>query len=292
MAKEKSKSRSNLTSGVSVFFGITLVLFMLGIMGLFLLVGNQAANKLKTDIPVLITLRKHVNEAETQSFKSWLDQKPYTRTTKSITREEAADALQRELKEEFLDFMGQNPLPASVDLKLKPAYTETDSLEKICAEIGQNAAVRQVIWHPNLVKEMQSNFKKVSLFLLVFSGILLLIAIALINNTIRLAIFSKRFIIRSMQLVGATSGFIQRPFLLQSIWRGILSGLTAFLMILAILYIFGGALKEVVGVMDNQFLIAFGVLFLAIVGTGVLISFFSTKFAVRKYLRLDYGRLH
>lgn len=292
MAKEKNKSKRNITSGISVFFGITLVLFMLGLMGLFLLVGNQVADRLKKEIPILITLRKHVNEAETQSFKAWLDQKPFTRTTKSITREEAAEELQRELKEEFLDFMGQNPLPASVDLKVKPAYTETDSLEKICAEIEQNAAVRQVIWHPNLVKEMQSNFQKVSMFLLVFSGILLLIAIALINNTIRLAIFSKRFIIRSMQLVGATAGFIQRPFLLQSIWQGILAGLTAFCMILALLYFFGGALGELVEVINNEFLLAFGVLFLAIVGAGVLISFFSTKFAVRKYLRLDYGRLH
>ncbi len=292
MAKEKGKSKSNLTSGISVFFGITLVLFMLGLMGLFLLIGNQAADQLKKDIPILITLRKHVNEAETQSFKAWLDQKPYTRTTKSITREEAAEELQRELKEEFLDFMGQNPLPASVDLKLKPAYTETDSLEQICAEIEQNSAVRQVIWHPNMVKEMQSNFQKMTLFLLIFSGILLLIAIALINNTIRLAIFSKRFIIRSMQLVGATSRFIQRPFLLQSIWRGVMAGLTAFCMILAILYLFSGALGELAGVLDNQFLIAFAILFLGIVGAGILISFISTKFAVRKYLRLDYGRLH
>lgn len=292
MAKEKSKSKGNLTSGLSVFFGITLVLFMLGIMGLFLMVGNQAADKLKKDIPILITLRKHVNEAETQAFKAWLDQKPYTRSTKSITREEAAEELQRELKEEFLDFMGQNPLPASVDLKVKADYTETDSLEYITQQIEQNAAVRQVIWHPNMVKQMQSNFQKVSFFLLVFSGILLLIAVALINNTIRLAIFSKRFLIRSMQLVGATSAFIQKPFLLQSIWRGIMAGLTAFCMILAILYFFRGALSELAGVVDNQFLITFGVLFLIIVGTGILISFFSTKFAVRKYLRIDYGRLH
>jgi len=200
--------------------------------------------------------------------------------------------LQRELKEEFLDFMGQNPLPASVDLKVKPAYTETDSLKILCAEIEKNPAVRQVIWHPNMVAEMQANFKKISLFLLIFSGILLLIAVALINNTIRLAIFSKRFIIRSMQLVGATSGFIQKPFLVQSIWRGILAGLTAFFMIISILYFFRDSLKELTGVLDQQFLTAFGSLFLGIVGAGIVISFFSTKFAVRKYIRLDYGRLH
>lgn len=292
MVKNKRTSKGNLTSGTSVFFGITLVLFMLGLMGLFLLIGNQAADKLKKDIPMLITLRKHVNEAETQSFKTWLDQKPYTRSTKSITREEAAEELQRELKEEFLDFMGQNPLPASVDLKVKPAYTETDSLKIICAAIENNPAVRQVIWHPNMVAEMQANFKKISLFLLIFSGILLLIAIALINNTIRLAIFSKRFVIRSMQLVGATSGFIQKPFLVQSIWRGILAGLTAFFLIISILYFFKDSLKELAGVLDQQFLNAFGSLFLMIVGAGIVISFFSTKFAVRKYLRLDYGRLH
>jgi len=265
---------------------------MLGIMGLFLLVGNQAADQLKKDIPILITLRKHVNEAETQSFKAWLDQKPYTRETKSITREEAAEELQNELQEEFLDFMGQNPLPASVDLKVKPEFTETSKLEEVCAEIEQNPAVRQVIWHPNMVKEMQANFQKVSLFLLIFSGILLLIAIALINNTIRLAIFSKRFIIRSMQLVGATSGFIQKPFLLQSIWRGILAGLTAFSLILGLLYLFRQSLMEVSGVLNQKFLMTFGILFLCVIGAGVLISFFSTKFAVRKYLRLDYGKLH
>ncbi|MFK7755547.1 MAG: cell division protein FtsX [Flavobacteriales bacterium] len=292
MAKKKSKSKGNLTSGLSVFFGITLVLFMLGIMGLFLMVGNQTASQIKNELEIQVMLRKHVNEAETQAFKAWLDQKPYTRSTKSVTREEAAEELQKDLEEDFLDFMGQNPLPASVDLKVKTEYTERDSLESITSEIGQNSAVRQVIWHPNMVEQMQSNFKKITFFLLVFSGILLLIAIALINNTIRLAIFSKRFLIRSMQLVGATSGFIQKPFLLQSIWRGILAGLTAFCMILAILYFFKGALGEVSGIVNSQFLITFGVLFLIIVGTGILISFFSTKFAVRKYLRIDYGRLH
>ncbi len=292
MSGKKSKSKSNLTSGLSVFFGITLVLFMLGVMGVFLLVGNQAAETLKEDLPILITLRKHVNEAETQSFKSWLDDKPYTRSSKSITREEAAEELQKELEEEFLEFMGQNPLPASVDLKVKPSYTETDSLKMITAEIEKNPAVRQVIWHPNMVQEMQSNFKKISLFLLIFSGILLLIAVALINNTIRLAIFSKRFLIRSMQLVGATSGFIQRPFLVQSIWRGILAGLTAFTMILGIIYLFRNSLKELKGMVNQEFLTTLGILFLAIMGAGVLISFISTKFAVRKYIRLDYGRLH
>jgi len=266
MANKKRKSKSNLTSGLSVFFGITLVLFMLGVMGLFLLIGNQAANELKENVPILITLRKHVNEAETQAFKTWLDQKPYTRETKSITREEAAEELQNELNEEFLEFMGQNPLPASVDLKIKPEFTSTDSLEMICRSIEKNEAVRQVIWHPNMVKQMQANF--------------------------RLAIFSKRFIIRSMQLVGATSGFIQKPFLTQSIWRGILAGLSAFCLIIGALYLFRHSLKEVSGVLSEEFLKTFGVLFLMILGAGVLISFISTKFAVRKYLRLDYGKLH
>ncbi len=265
---------------------------MLGVMGLFLLIGNQAANEFKENVPILITLRKHVNEAETQAFKTWLDQKPFTRETKSITREEAAEELQTELNEEFLEFMGQNPLPASVDLKIKPEFTSTDSLEMICAAIEKNEAVRQVIWHPNMVKQMQANFKKIAMFLLVFSGILLLIAIALINNTIRLAIFSKRFIIRSMQLVGATSGFIQKPFLTQSIWRGILAGLSAFCLIIGALYLFRHSLKEVSGVLSEEFLKTFGILFLMILTAGVLISFISTKFAVRKYLRLDYGKLH
>ena len=265
---------------------------MLGVMGLFLLIGNKTANEIRENVPILITLRKHVNEAETQSFKIWLDQKPFTRETKSITREEAAEELQEELKEEFLEFMGQNPLPASVDLKVKPEYTSTDSLQMVCDLIEKNAAVRQVVWHPNMVKQMQANFKKVTIFLLVFSGVLLLIAIALINNTIRLAIFSKRFIIRSMQLVGATSGFIQRPFLVQSIWRGILSGLTAFTLIIGILYVFKPSLEDLSGLLSKEFLKTFGLLFLMILGAGVLISFISTKFAVRKYLRLDYGKLH
>jgi len=182
-----------------------------------------------------------------------------------------------------------NPLPGLIDLKLNVDYTHPDSISDIAEEIELRNGVNEVVYSPNLIRQIETNINKIGLALMAFSILLLLIAIALINNTIRLTIYSKRFVIRSMQLVGATGGFIQRPF----IWNGILQGLYAsFIAILLILGILFAVRHEVPEFFEFNDLIMFVKLFGLVALLGMIISGISTLFAVRRYLRMDASKMY
>ncbi|MEM9052568.1 MAG: permease-like cell division protein FtsX, partial [Bacteroidota bacterium] len=204
-------------------------------------------------------------------------------------KDESAQQLQAELGEDFMGFLDYNPLPGLIDLSLDVKYTHPDSISAIAEGLESRSGVNEVVYSPNLIRQIETNINKIGLALLAFSGLLLLIAIALINNTIRLTIYSKRFVIRSMQLVGATSGFIQRPF----IWTGILQGLySSFIAILLILGILFAVRHEVPEFFEFNDLIMFVKLFGLVALLGMIISGISTLFAVRRYLRMDASKIY
>jgi len=274
---------------VTTLVSITLVLFMLGLLGLTVLHARKLSDYVKENIGFRVYMKSTVREAGIMQLQKILDATEYVKSTEYITPEQAAEELSRDLGEDFIDFLGYNPLPPAIDLRLKASYANVDSLEMIETELMKNEDVKEVFYVKSLVHLINSNIRKISILLLGFSGLLLIIAIALINNTIRLSVYSKRFIIRSMQLVGATQAFIRRPFLFKGVAQGLYSALITLLLLTGILYWLRNEYPELMELQDLELLLA---LYGLVILLGIIISWSSTYFAVRKYLRIKGDNLY
>ena len=287
--EEKYNRRRLKTSYATTVVSISLVLFMLGLLGLIILHAKKLSDHVKENISLSIIMKENVKEAKIIEFQKRLDITEFTKTTEYITKEKAAAELTEDLGEDFIDFLGYNPLLPSIDLHLHAEYANIDSIQKIESRIGSEKIVKEVFYQKSLVSLVNENLKKISYVILGFSGLLLIIAIALINNTIRLSVHSKRFLIRSMQLVGATQGFIRRPFVSRGIIHGLIGSFVAIILLLGILYLSHQEIPELVALQDINMLI---ILFGAVVALGIFLSGISNYFAVRKYLRIRSDNLY
>ncbi len=270
---------------------MSLVLFMLGSLGIVLLNAKKLSDYAKENIGFAIYLNKNVKEADVIQLKKTLDAEPYVKSTEYIDEERAVEILKEELGEEedFMNFLEYNPLLASIDIRLNPDYAHPDSLSKFESTLLDNPQVHEVDIRKDLAVLINENVQKISLFILVFSALLLIIAVGLINNTIRLSIYSHRFLIKTMQLVGATHGFIRRPYVMKGIMNGIISALFAIILLYGIFYLIQQNIPEIV---DLQNLEMYLTLFAIVMLLGVLISWISTSLAVTKYLRAQTGDLY
>ncbi|MCX6287908.1 MAG: permease-like cell division protein FtsX [Bacteroidetes bacterium] len=287
--EERYFQRRIATSYVTTLISTTLVLFLLGLIGLIFLHASKLSDYVKENIGFSIMIREGVREAGILELKKRLDQEPYVKSTEYIPKERAADQLQEELGEDFIGFLGYNPLLHSIDLRLKASYANADSISRIEQKLLARPEVKEVFYQKSLIDLINKNLNKVSLVLLGFSAIMFFIAIVLINNTIRLAIYSKRFLIRSMQLVGATEGFIRMPFLEKAIANGVLSSLLAIGMLVLTLYFSIEQLPELLALQDP---IRLAILVVLIIAMGIGISWSSTYMSVRKYLRIKTDLLY
>lgn len=285
--KFEQKRLSN--SYFSVIMSIALVLFMLGIVGLILLQSKNLSNYVKENIGISIYIKDDVNEADVKRLQKSLDATDYVKYTEYVNKDEAAKRLQEDLGEEFIDFLGYNPLSTSIDVYLIAEYAHPDSVAAIEAKWLANPKVKEVEYQKDLLSFVNNNIKKISLILLVFAGLLLLIAVALINSTIRLAIYSKRFLIRSMQLVGATSGFIRKPFLTRGLLNGFYGALISLILLAVVIYYLQQEVPEILNTDDIEI---FAFLLVGIMALGLLISWISTFFAVSRYLNLKTDQLY
>jgi cell division transport system permease protein len=281
-----SKARS---SSISTIVGISLVLFMLGTLSFVLLNAKKLSDHVKKSFRIQVFINDDVNEAEILKLQKLLKVESYVSDTEYITKEDAVVIMQDEIGEDFVEFLGFNPLQASIDLHLEPDFAHPDSLIWIEKTIHANSIVKEVVYQPDLIELVNKNIRRISMVVFGFSILLLIIAIALINNTIRLAIFSKRFLIRSMQLVGATRGFIMRPFIWQGIAQGLWAAVIALGLISGVLYATKSEMPELMSIQDVSTLIQ---LFGLVVLLGILISVISTIFAVNKYLNSDLDKLY
>jgi len=281
--EEKYYRRRIATSKVTTIISITLVLFLLGLLGLIMLHANMLSDYVKENIGFSVIIREGVKEPGILELKKNLDGSYYVKSTEYIPSAKAAERLKNELGEDFIGFLGYNPLLPSIDLRIRAPYANPDTLRRLEKRLLTIPEVKEVFYQRSLVDAINRNIEKISLVLLGFSGILLFIAIVLINNTIRLAVYSRRFIIRSMQLVGATEGFIRRPLLRSSILHGITSAFFALLLLMLLTWFALEEVPELAEIQNPFMLIALvGIIFLL----GALISWFSTWLAVRKYLRM------
>jgi len=262
---------------------------MLGVLGLLILNAQRLSEYVKENIGFSIILKENVKEVDVILLQKTLDAAEYVKSTKYITKEQAAKELQEELGENFIDFLGYNPLLASIEVHLYADYANPDSIKIIEQDFQQYEQIKEVFYQKSLVSLVNENIRKISFIILIFSGLLFLIAIALINNTIRLSVYSKRFIINTMQLVGATRGFIRRPFLFRSVWQGIVAALLAIGLLSGVLYIAQKEFKEVINFQDVEII---GILFLGVLAIGIIINWISTFFAVSKYLRMNVDKLY
>ncbi len=288
-SEEKYTRRRYHSSVATTVVSITLVLVMLGLLALTVFHAKKLSDYVKENIGFRVYLKEDAPAEEIILLQKRLDATAFVKSSEYISPDEAARELTEELGEDFIDFLGYNPLPPSIDLRVKAAYANVDSLEVIEGRLMQELVVKEVFYQKSLVHLINKNIRRISIVLLGFSGLLLLIAMALINNTIRLSVYSKRFIIRTMKLVGATRGFISRPFILRGVLQGFYSAIFAIILLATILYFLMQQVPEMVGLYDMYiYLAVFGLVIL----TGIFLAWVSTFFAVRKYLKMNEDDLY
>ncbi len=280
--EEKYNKRRLQTSYLTSIVSITLVLFMLGLLGILLYHANRVSDYVKENIGFTVIMNENIQETRIHELQRSLSSACYVKESRYITREEAAKTLMKDLGEDFVGFLGFNPLLPSLEVRLKAGYANSDSIAWIEKKILADKDVKEVFYQKSLVNVINENLRRISLIILGFSSILLIIAMALINNTIRLAVYSRRFLIKTMQLVGATENFIRKPFLLTAMAHGVYSAIIALVLLTGTLFLAGRELPDFINVQDYKLYLT---LFLTVTVLGMVISLISTFFAVRKFLR-------
>jgi cell division transport system permease protein len=281
--KEDNIIRRRLKSSyLTTIVSITLVLFSLGLVGMLMLHAKKLSDYVKENISFTVIINKNVKAADIVEIQKKLDADPYVKSTEYITEDKAATLFQKEVGEDFVKTLGYNPLNNSIEVHLKAEFASPEIFSKIEKDLSKNENIKEVYYQKSLVNLVNDNIKKISIIILGFCILLLFIAIALINNTIRLSVYSKRFLIKTMQLIGATEAFIRMPFLRGSIIYGVISAFLSIIMLTGVLLFSRREIPDIVSLQNiDMFLILFG----SVILVGLIISVFSTYFAVRKFLR-------
>jgi cell division transport system permease protein len=277
------------TSGVTVIISLSLVLFMLGTLGLLVINANKLSTHFKENVGFQIYLKDIATSAQTDMLMQALNESHYAKSVNLVSKEKAAEKLRADLGEDFVSFLGNNPLLNSIDIKLNAEYANTDTLSGIEKNLLQMPFVKEVVYQKVLIDKLNKNTKAVAIFILIFSSALLIVAIALINNTIRLSIYSQRFLIRTMYLVGATRTFISKPFIFKGLRQGILSGIIAGFLLSGLLLLCTRFIPNLIIIQDENVLV---ILFSGIILIGIIISSFSAFLSVSRYLRLKTSDLY
>ena len=270
---------------------ITLVLFLLGVFALLMMHARNLSNYIKENIGFEIVMNSNVKEANILRLQKELDAMPAVKSTEYITKDEAIRRLSEDLGEDFLKWLGdeENPLLPSIDVRFNAAWANNDSLNVIENQLLGNTDIKEIYYQKSLVDLINQNVRSIGIALMVASLILLIIAITLIRNTIRLSIYSKRFLVRSMQLVGATASYIRRPFIKSGISQGFFGALLADAFLALLLY---GLTKRLPELALIQNLITLVGIYVGIVVLGIMLGGLSTRSALRKYLNADVDRLY
>ena len=276
--------RSYLTSTIS----ISMILFLIGVLGIVMLNAERLAKYVRENIGFTLVLNEGVQESEIADLQKSLKATIFVKSVEYIDKETAAKRLKEELGEDFTGFLGYNPLLSSIDVKLLADYANPEKLVLLEKRFMDFPQVKEVLFQRDMVNIINENVKKIGIVLIFFSGLLLFIFSALINNTIRISIYSQRFIINTMLLVGATDRFIRKPFIRRSISYGVIGALAANLLLFILMFTYAQELKGIVDMDDFKI---FGMVFVSVMLLGIMISWSSTHLAVNKFLRLKFDEL-
>ena len=291
MSEKSSSKRRVAGSYFMSMMSIALVLFLLGVFALLMMHAQKLSNHLKENIGFEVVMNSNVKEANILNLQKELEAMPAVKSTEYITKEEAIQRLSEDLGEDFLQWIGneENPLLPSIDVRFNADWANNDSLNMIQAQLLKNKDVKEIYYQKSLVNLINQNVRRIGLALMIASLILLIIAITLIRNTIRLSIYSKRFLVRSMLLVGATPAYIRRPFIRNGISQGFFGALLADALLALLLYGLTKRLPELTFVQDYRIIIG---IFVGIIILGILLGGLSTRSALRKYLNADVDQLY
>lgn len=283
------KTSASKISRISAFTGSTLVLVMVGILLIFYLVSLQVSEHFKSQFAVQLMLKSEATEAEVMAYKKDIEGSGIASSVTYISSDEAARSYQEEIGEPFVDVMGSNPIPASLDVKIHPDKFSPENVDTFVAQAQQNPLISDVVYIKSLLQVVNENIEKWGTVVGVIVLVFLLISALIIMNTVELAISSQRYIIRSMQLVGATPGFIRKPFIWHSIKNAVASALVAWMLIVGTLFLFRDSLSEIIQVlMDGQGFWKLGIL---IVSLSVLVGALSTWLTVNRFIRAKVNQM-
>lgn len=280
---EKFQKRRVITSYFSVVLSIFLVLFLLGLLGLFVLNSKRISNNFKEEIAMTVFFKNDANDTIIKAFDEELKTAKFAKSYEYVSKEKAAEMHKKDIGEDFMQFLGVNPLQNSFDIYLKADYVVNDSIAKIQNRLRKNEMIADIVYDKQLVDKVNDKIQEVSLWILIFSGIFAVISVLLINSSLRLSIYANRFIIKTMQMVGATKSFIRKPFIVRSLILGLIGSLLAVFALIGVLVYFETNYDNL-GIMDNQLAIA--AVLLGVVVLGMLITWLSTFFATQRFLNL------
>ena len=289
MSVDSFNRRRLLSSYFSVIVSITLVLFLLGFFGFLVLSTKKLANHFKEQVTVTVLIKDNAKEADITQLQKTLSVAPFVKSIKFISKEEAAETFSKDIGEDFVTFIGTNPLQNAIDLSLKAEYADPDKMQEIKRDLEQHTFVSEVVYDQSLVALIHENVNRIGFITLVFSVLFTFVSVLLINASIRLSIYSKRFIIKTMQLVGATRSFIRRPFIYTNVKLGIFSAFVAITFFSLSLFSIIKSYPDFAVLLDATVLT---VVFIGVFVMGILISWGSTFFATQRFLNLNTNELY
>ena len=272
-----------------MIISIALVLFLVGLLGLIVLKTNSIAKHFKEKIAMTVFLKDNAKQKDVEILQAELKKADYTKSVTYISKKEAAERYSEDIGEDFLEFLGENPLKNAIDVSLKSEFVTPQKMAEIEKTLVIRSIVAEVSYDKPLIELLSKNINRLSFWMLLFSGLFTIIAVVLINSSIRLSVYSKRFTIKTMQMVGATKRFIRVPFIWQSIRLGIVGALVAIGGLIAFIFYMNDRIPEI-KLLDNYETL--GILFSAIIALGIMITWLSTYFATQRFLNLRTDELY
>ncbi|MDO8951496.1 MAG: permease-like cell division protein FtsX [Draconibacterium sp.] len=286
--KPKRLKKRIFNSWITSLISISLVLTMLGLLGMILVNGRQLSDYVREKIGFTLVLHDNVKSESIKKLQENLNKSSFVKSTRYIDKETASKELTDQLGEDFTGFLGYNPLFESIEVKLFANYTSSDSLQLLEKKFLAYPQVKEVFYQKDLVQIINENIKKITFFVLIISALLTFIFIALINNTIRISVYSQRFTINTMQMVGASNSFIRKPFLRKSLLMGFYGSVIANIIIFMGIYLYRIELQSLI---TSEVFYATGIVFTSVFILGLLFSYLSTFFAVNKFLMMKFDEM-
>lgn len=288
-AENKIMRRRLMNAYLSSVISISLVLLLVGVASMLLVNAKSVSDYFKENMQVSVLMKQNVTDEAALEYKDDLDDARYIKSTTFISKEQGQRELAAQLGEDFLDVFETSPIPVSIDVTLDADYVSADSLEIVKAEISESPLVEEVVYQRSLVDALNANLSRISLILGVFIALLLFISFVLINNTVRLNVFARRFTIHTMKLVGATRSFIRAPFLVQSVFQGIFAAFIAIIVLVGLLFLMRSSFAELFEIFRlDLLLVVIGI----VIASGLIICLVSTYFVVNKLISLRKDELY
>lgn len=280
---DKFQKRRVITSYVSVVLSVFLVLFLLGMLGLFIINSKRLSDNFKEDIVMTVFFKNEAVDSTFTAFDAEMKAAKFAKDFKFVSKDDAAKQHKEVIGEDFMEFLGTNPLYNSYDIHLKADYVTNPGFSKVESQIRANPMVADVVYDKQLITLVNDNIKKVTFWVLLVSAIFAVISFLLINSSLRLSIYANRFIIKTMQMVGATKAFIRKPFITRSIILGIIGSVLAVLVLIGVLFYINTNFPALEIFKDIELTI---VVLVGVLALGILITWISTYFATQRFLNL------